>query len=292
MRTLLQTLPILAVLLVAGLFASQPLIAQDAAAEAAPGLPDSASQPLIAQDAVADAARGLLDKFKSALVVVTVDGNLIATTDGDPLPDREQQRRTLGVTIRENGLVVISNASVDPAVGLVGQKARMGEKVVTIQSAKTEFQKVEISYGDSTVLPGKIIRQDGAADVAFVLPVLEPAEQGKRTFTWIDLGTAKLAEPADQVVGLSRSSAAYGYMPTVILGRVTGVFKSDRTYFVTTAGTAQGIPIFTVDGNPIGVTLERVIDNQRSGILGTLAAGSIQVMANLAMEAFEKGEKP
>ena len=77
-----------------------------------------------------------------------------------------------------------------------------------------------------------------------------------------------------------------------IMGRVTGVFKSDRTYFVTTAGTAQGIPIFTIEGNPIGVTLERVIDSKRSGILGTLAAGSIQVMANLAMEAYDKGEKP
>jgi hypothetical protein len=168
----------------------------------------------------------------------------------------------------------------------------MGEKVVTIQSAKTEFEKVEISYGDSTVLPGKVIRQDASADVTFVLPDPEKVKEIGKTFSWIDLGTAKLAEPAEQVVGLSRSSAAYGYMPTVILGRVTGVFKSERVYFVTTAGTAQGIPIFTIDGNPIGVTLERVIDNKRSGILGTLAAGSIQVMANLAMEAFEKGEKP
>ena len=244
MRTLPQNLSILAVLLVAGLSATQPLIAQDAAAEAAPGLPDSASQPLIAQDAVADAARGLLDKFKSALVVVTVDHKLIATTDGDPLPDREQQRRTLGVTIRDNGLVVISNASVDPAVGLVGQKGRMGEKMVTIQNAKTEFQKVEISYGDSTVLPGKIIRQDGAADVAFVLPVLDKAEQGKRTFTWIDFGTAKLAEPADQVVGLSRSSAAYGYMPTVIFGTRNRCFQIGPDLFCDHCRNSPGDPDF------------------------------------------------
>lgn len=271
MRILPKLLSILAAFLVTGFFAGRPLHAQDA---------------------VADAARGLLEKYKPSLVVVTADGKLVATTDGDPLPDREQQRRTLGVTIRDNGLVVISNAAIDPAVGLTGQQARMGEKVVTIQTAKTEFVKVEISYGDSTVLPGIVIRQDASADVAFVLPDPEEVKKVEKTFSSIDLSNAKLAEPADQVVGLSRSSAAYGYMPTVILGRVTGVFKSDRTYFVTTAGTAQGIPIFTIDGNVLGVTLERVIDNKRSGILGTLAAGSIQVMANLAMEAYEKGEKP
>ncbi|MCB1231768.1 MAG: trypsin-like peptidase domain-containing protein [Verrucomicrobiae bacterium] len=242
-----------------------------------------------AQDETANVARDLLGKHKSSLVVVTVEGRLTTTTDGDPLPDQQQQRRTLGVTIRPTGLIVISNAAVDPSVGLAGQKARLGEKVVTIQSAKTVFEKVEISYGDATVLAGTVIGQDVDADVAFVLPDAAEAERKGKTFEdFIDLGSAALSQPADEVVGLSRSSAAYGYMPTVIVGRVTGVFESDRHYFVTTAGTAQGIPIFATDGRVVGVTLERIIENKRSNILGTLAAGSIQILADLAIERHSK----
>lgn len=244
------------------------------------------------QDAVAASAREMLDKYKSSLVVVTVEGRLTTTTDGDPLPDQQQQRRTLGVTIRPTGLIVISNSAVDPAVGLAGQKARLDEKVVTIQTAKTVFEKVEISYGDSTVLPATVVGQDIDADVAFVLPDEAAVQKLGRAFDFVDLANAALSEPADEVVGLSRSSSAYAYMPTVIVGRVTGVFNGDRRYFVTTAGTAQGIPVFAIDGKVVGITLERIIENKRTNILGTLAAGSIQILADLALEKKGGGAAP
>jgi hypothetical protein len=145
---------------------------------------------------------------------------------------------------------------------------------------------VEISYGDSVLIHGKVVRQDMEADVAFIMPDQAEAKKLNKVFDKIDLSQfAATAEVADQVVGLSRSSAVYGYMPTLVMGRITGVFKGDRTFFVTDAGTAQGIPIFTLDGKPVGVTVVRIIEGKPSGVLGTLSAGSIQVMANLAREA-------
>jgi S1-C subfamily serine protease len=241
-----------------------------------------------AQETVEQQARKLLEQHKSSLVVVTAKGMLKAKTTGEPLPDRDQQRRTLGVTIGEDGLLVVSNSAIDASVGLAGQQARMDENVVTIQSALTEFSEVEISYGDSTLLKGKVLRQDIEADVAFILPDQEAAKAANKVFDRVDLSQfAATAEAADQVVGLSRSSAVYGYMPTLVMGRITGVFKGDRTFFVTDAGTAQGIPVFTLDGKPVGVTVVRIIDGKPSGVLGTLSAGSIQVMANLAREAIK-----
>ena len=244
--------------------------------------------PVLAEETVEQQARKLLEQHKSSLVVVTAKGMLKAKTTGEPLPDRDQQRRTLGVTIGEDGLLVVSNSAIDASVGLAGQQARIEEKVVTIQSALTEFSEVEISYGDSTLLKGKVLRQDIEADVAFILPDQVAAKAGNKVFDRVDLSQfAPTAEAADQVVGLSRSSAVYGYMPTLVMGRITGVFKGDRTFFVTDAGTAQGIPIFTLDGKPVGVTVVRVIEGKPSGVLGTLSAGSIQVMANLAREAIK-----
>lgn len=250
----------------------------------------SPASNLFAQKKEGDAARALLDKYKGALVVVTAESKVVTTTDGDPLPTKTQSRRTLGTTVFPNGLIVCSNSALDASVGLVQQKARIPGKegkanVVTIASARSEFSKVEISYGDSVVLPGRVVAQRPEIDLAFVLPDQGAAKKLGKTFTAIDLSKfATTAKPADTVVGLSRASAVYSYMPTVIMGHITGVYKGDRTYYVTTAGTAQGIPVFTLDGSPIGVTLERIVKGKRSGILGTLSAGSIQVMANLAME--------
>lgn len=244
-----------------------------------------APSEVTAQGTVEENARKVLEDNKPALVVVTVKGKLTATTSGDPLPDRDQQRRTLGVTIGDNGLVVVSNSAIDAAVGLAGQQAKVDSKVVKIQTAKTEFSEVEISYGDSTLLHGKVVRQDVDADVAFILPDKAEAKALNKEFAKVDLTQfAATAQPADQVVGLSRSSAVYGYMPTLVMGRITGVFKGDRTFFVTNAGTAQGIPVFTLDGKPVGITVVRIVDGKPSGVLGTLSAGSIQVMANLAQE--------
>ncbi|MGY8640962.1 MAG: hypothetical protein ACKVJU_07705 [Verrucomicrobiales bacterium] len=238
-----------------------------------------------------DQARKILDQHKGAIVVVTAKGKLITTTTDKPLPQNEQQRRTLGVTIAANGLVMVSNVAIDASVGLVNQQARMEDKVVTIQTAKTEFTEVEISYGDSTVLTGKVIRQDMEADVAFILPDQVKAKAVDKKFDMVDLSKfATDAQPADQVVGLSRSSAIYAYMPTVMVGRITGVFKQDRVFYVTTAGTGQGIVVFNMNGDPIGVTVVRIVDGKPSGVLGTLAAGTIQVMANLALESIPAAE--
>lgn len=241
---------------------------------------------LSAQESVEEKARQLLEEHKGALVVITAKGTLEAKTSGDPLPAREQQRRTLGVTIGDDGLVVVSNSAIDASLGLEGQQAQLDGDVVTIKTAKTVFEEIEISYGDSTLLSGKVVRQDVDADVAFIMPDQAEAKALNKTFQKVNLSEfAATADAADRVVGLSRSSAVYGYMPTLVMGRITGVFRGDRVYFVTDAGTAQGIPVFTIDGKPLGLTVVRIVEGRPSGVLGTLSAGSIQIIADIAREA-------
>ncbi len=232
---------------------------------------------------VEEQARDLMEKYKPALVVVTVTGTILTTTSGKELPPKEQQRRTLGMTVGDDGLIAVSNSSIDSSVGLASQKAEIEGEIVEITSAKTEFKTIEISYGDGTVLDGKVVRQDVSADVAFILPDSAEAKAVGKEFEKIDLTQfAATVQAGDQVVGLSRSSSVFGYMPTLLIGRITGVFKGDRTFFITTNGNSQGMPLFTLDGKPVGMVVVRVIDGQPTGILATLSAGSIQVMANLA----------
>lgn len=230
-------------------------------------------------------ARALMEKYRPMLVVVTVKGKVVTSPQIDT---KAQQRRTLGITVADNGLVAVSNSAIDATVGLAGQEAVVDGETVKLNSVKTEYSDIEISYGDKTLLHGKIIRQDVNADIAFILPDQDEAKKVNKTFSKVDLNEfAANAQPADQVVGLSRASSVYGYMPTLVMGRITGVFNGDRKFFVTTAGNSQGMPIFSLDGRPIGLTVVRVMDGQPTGILGTLSAGSIQVMANLALSSLE-----
>ncbi len=241
-------------------------------------------------DEIGDLALKLIEEKKGILVIVTIEGNLTARTTGDELPARPQQRRTLGVTIEENGLVVVSNSAIDPSVGLVGQQARVSadKDPVKILSAKTEYSRVEISYGDGSLLPGTVIRQEVEADLAFILPDEAKAKELGKVIESLNLSEPSAApNPGDPVIGLSRSSQAYAYMPTVIPGRITGVFQQDRVFYVTTAGTTQGVPVFGMDGKPIGITVERIIEGNRTGLLGTVAASSVQVQAKLALETYK-----
>ena len=47
--------------------------------------------------------------------------------------------------------------------------------------------------------------------------------------------------------------------------------------------------MFALDGSPVGVTLERIKDGKRTGLLGTLSAGSVQVQAKMALDAAKSG---
>lgn len=246
-----------------------------------------------AQDA-GEAARALVEKHKGALVVVSAVGDLETKTSGEPLPAQKQVRRTLGVTIDSSGLVVVSNYAIDASVDFIGQRAKHEDEVVEIVSAKTEFTKVEISYGDSTRIPGTVVLQTPDADLAFVMPDAAIAERlGKSDFSYVDLAAfSSSAKLADEVVGLSRSSLAFEFMPTVLVGRVTGIYRGDRTFYVTSVGTAHGVPVFALDGSPVGITLERIQDGKRTGLLGTLSAGSVQVSAKMALDAAKSAPAP
>lgn len=236
----------------------------------------------ISGQTVEQKAGEILNKYQAATVVLTIKSVVKASGSGVALPAREQQSRTLGVTVTDSGLIAASNSAIDASVGLVGQNVQVDGKVINVQSATTLFTSLEISYGNATTLTGTVVWKDVDADVVFIRP---NKSEGK-TFTKVDLNDfAVLPNVADRVVGLSRASSVFGYMPTLMLGRITGVQRGDRSYYLNTAGNSVGMPIFTIDGKPLGLTVNRVIQGKPTGILTTLSAGSINVFTGLAEKA-------
>ncbi len=234
---------------------------------------------------VEEQVRSLKEKVVPALVVVNMDLTVsVETSTGGEPPSRSDIAQTLGVTVMENGLIAVSNSAIDPSIGLAGNEARYGEDTVLITAAKTTYDKVTISYGDTTVLPGKVISQDLDADIAFILPDAVSAKKAGKTFAFVDLANAADAAEPDSVVGFFRSSSVYGFMPLTALGKIQGVFRGDRTFYVTTANNTAGMPILTPEGKTLGITVVRMIDSEPTGILTTLGASSIKVLADLAMD--------
>jgi S1-C subfamily serine protease len=228
----------------------------------------SASKPYSAySDPVAPAARKILETYKSALVVVTVPQTLIGL---DGAPAREAQRRTMGVSIRPDGLLVVSNSAIDgsvPSSATSDSNLESGQPATTYQ--KSRFGEIEISYGDTTIRKGTLVGKNVDSDIAFILP--DTATDNRH----VDLTSHNFPRVGQEVIALSRESACYGYMPTVRVGNIGGIFKGTCTYYTSSCGDRQGVPVFDIDGNILGITCVRIMDGKASGVLGIVAASEL-----------------
>lgn len=220
------------------------------------------------RDPLAEAGRRILETYKSSLVVVTVNQTVVGSGKSS---SSETSRRTLGVTVRSDGLLIVSNSAIDASIP-EAPKTEAGADVTPNggAGATSRIGKIEISYGDASVRTGKLIGRSTGADIAFILPD-SPPKTGH-----VSLDGESEARVGQDVVGVSRSSSAFGYMPTVIIGSVVGLFRGELGCFISDAGKAQGVPVFDTDGNFLGITVQRMVDGNASGVLGILTVQQLR----------------
>lgn len=237
---------------------------------------------------ISEAAREVYQARQDALAVVTARCLIEFTTEKGSLPDQEQSTQTLGTVIHPRGLVVVCNSALDPSVGMVGQKGRAAgsEEFVTVTKAEASFPEIQINLADGSEYTGTRLQQNLDLDLAFILINPKQVAARKVPLAAVDLSN-KIPEGglsiADPVIGLSRSSSVYRHIPTVLPGYVTAISKRpESTFYITTAGNSQGVPVFDVEGRFVGITVQRIVDGQRTNVLGTLAAGMVKSLADLA----------
>ncbi|MFT5466502.1 MAG: hypothetical protein ACI8UO_001602 [Verrucomicrobiales bacterium] len=240
-----------------------------------------------AQSPTTLAARDVYHKYQESTVVITAVSTIHFTTDGAPLPTQDRRAQTLGTIISKNGLIMISNSAIDLAVGMKGNRGRPAgsQDFVTVVEARSVFQEIQINLADGSEYHASKIDEDVDLDLAFLMIDKRQINERKKALPFVDLSN-KIVEGqisiADEVIGLSRSSPVYAYIPSVIPGYVTAISKRNVTYYLTTAGTAQGMPIFSLDGKFVGLTVQRIIEGQRTNLLGTLGAGAVKTGADMA----------
>jgi hypothetical protein len=237
---------------------------------------------------ISESAREVYQAHQDALAVITARCEIEFTTDKGSLPNQEQSTQTLGTVIHPRGLIVVSNSALDLSVGMVGQKGRAAgaEEFVTVTKAEGSFPEIQINLADGSEYNATRIQQNLDLDLAFLLINPKQVAERKVPLAYVDL-SKKVAEGglsiADPVIGLSRSSSVYRHIPTVLPGYVTAISKRpESTFYITTAGTSQGVPVFDVQGRFAGITVQRIVGGQRTNVLGTLAAGMVNSLAELA----------
>lgn len=238
-----------------------------------------------AQAQVSSAARSLYQAHQDALVVVTAQVTVKFETKEGTLPDQKQTAQTLGTIIDKRGLVILSHSALDLSMGMVGQRGRAAgsDAFVEVTRATAVFEAIQVNLADSTVYHAALIDRRPELDLAFLL--LDESELQRRSngLPALDLGkSSEGVSIGDQVIGLARASSVYGYIPTVVPMYISAISKRDPTFYITTVGAAQGMPIFNQSGVFVGLTLQKILDGRPSGVLGVLEAKAVTQRVELA----------
>ena len=135
---------------------------------------------------------------------------------------------------------------------------------------ETEIKSVDILTAGGDEIPAEIVLRDKDLDLAF----LRPKQKTDKPFAALDLSKSGAPAQLDPVVAISRlgrvANRAYG----ALLDRIEAVVEKPRTFYVPAGGgmseSSLGAPVFTLDGNLIGILVLRTIRASSSSMMGMM----------------------
>ncbi|MEZ6185462.1 MAG: hypothetical protein R3F62_10680 [Planctomycetota bacterium] len=200
----------------------------------------------VADDAGA-ALKALLEQRAPSIVTVRCVIKTEISVMGQS-QDQESRANIPGVVVDASGLVMISGSTIN------GGKIRemLAGMVPPDQELDLKITPSEIKVvieGDDKEYEGFIAASDARLDLAFV----QIEGLGERTLTAVDFAGDQRPEIGQQVVGLSRLGEGFDYAPHFELGRVNGKIKKPRTAWTVEGVEMAGLPVFGLDGAPLGV---------------------------------------
>jgi len=168
----------------------------------------------------------------------------IRMTAGGQSRDVERSREVLGVVVDEKGLILSSNSHFDPAAALPPQMRGQVEVEGTPVDIKVLFGNEEEEY------EAQIVARDSNLDLAFI-QILDL--QG-RTVKPIDLRVGSEPRLGEELYGISRMGRGFDCTPVVARLFVSAVVtKPRRMWGASGEVPSPGLPVFNVDGVPVGI---------------------------------------
>ena len=222
----------------------------------------SAAMPLQAAGFTAADAAALIAKNQAALVeihaTVAAKPELIEGPPGigdliNQQPAREQSATCKGVVIRDNGLVAVPLAAIDP-----GSLMAEGMEIATPMGklklcVKTTISAVKIVTADGHEYPAEVVLKEAAAGLA-LLKIDDPPAAGMPAVALTkDL---PLPQPLSQALNMVRLGAEFGSVPTVSVLRIGSATPPPTPmYDIASSLSEPGSVMFDQEGRFIGLAV-------------------------------------
>jgi len=246
---------------------------------------------------VAPKAREILSHVQKSLITVSALSKL--DLGGSSLPARlgslgeAQEASCGGLVIDASGLAVVSYSALNPMERLAGAiKIRRGGDGDAVK-IKTVLSRIQMRLEDGTDVPARLVLKDKELDLAFIVP--DPKEGDKvPLFTALKVSAGATVKELDEVVAISRHTKDLGYQPIVTVGQVTSLITKPRTMYDLSAAPRPGSPVFLLDGQLLGVTVNFDAEGLMSlSARETLVLPTFEItkLADQARKATEKKDK-
>jgi hypothetical protein len=215
----------------------------------------------------------LIDKISPSIVSVRVVLKIQVKAGGQSRSS-ESKLSTEGVVITPDGLIMMSNAPISSDVW----NQMMGgdpEDKENLSISPTEFKVV---IGSEQKEYSAFL---AATDAKLGLAFIKIEDLADRKLTPVDFTSPGAINVGDQLAAVTRLTKGYDYAPLFSEAQVRGTITKPRSAYVLTSPIASvGLPVFTLDGTPVGVMvlMSASVDADSSGAVEMMMrffAGSI-----------------
>lgn len=219
-------------------------------------------------DALADTARGIIDANKDSVVTITLVVENRYSMQGSGSQSEESKSEITGTVIDPSGLVVVSLYTTDPTSAsrnMMGMDLEeMGVKI------ETEIKSADILTADGNEIPAEVVLRDKDLDLAFI----RPKQKVDKPFSALDLAKSGTPAQLDPILAISRLGRVANRAHGALLDRIEAVVERPRTFYVPAGGGMNqgslGAPVFTLDGEVVGILVLRTIRASSSGMMGMM----------------------
>lgn len=227
--------------------------------------------------------RQVLEKYRLAVVTVQLTVKSQMAFMGMDGEESETKSEITGTVISPDGLTVVALSATDP----MGMLSNMFGEMTEEMQMSSRVTDTRILREDGTEIPARIVLRDKDLDLAFVRPIEKPAE----AMACVDLQSGGSVQLMDPVVALSRMGKVVNraYAGDFLL--IRAIVTRPRTYYVPSLGSVAlvGSPIFTLDGQVLGLTVLRTIkgssNDPMSSMMSMFGGGMQENMTAIVLPA-------
>ncbi|MFO7559953.1 MAG: serine protease [Desulfobacterales bacterium] len=231
-------------------------------------------------DEIASAGRAIFQKHRDAVVKVKLVIKFRLFMSGNEMKNSESISEATGTVLSSSGLTLVSLNATEPDK-LAGKNIK--QKTGSAMNLDSELGDIKIIFQDGKEVPATVVLRDRDLDLAFIRPIK------KLPSPVHSIGSLKIVESEilDEIFSLGRLGKLGSREPSILLDRIQAIVKKPRTVYIPQFTREPGSPVFSKNGDWIGITLIRYNKIEKTvpqAMVVILPANDIMEVAGQALE--------